>query len=155
MEHNVTCGWFFGPEGVVDITPLYHLHTHHASHLTSLNNLSCTLQLEVNFCFDNLEKLNIHIYRHTAHLFLLVQLAMQPRWLKAQCQEESGFAGRSKLTRSPTHGSPLSLTGEPSAPCFVNLVSRPLILCLLTVSQICHGHRFTDNIYMINSVGQF
>merc|ERR1719341_969165 len=48
MEHNVTCGWFFGPEGVVDIAPLYHLHTHHASHLTSLNNLSCTFQLEAD-----------------------------------------------------------------------------------------------------------
>ena len=49
MEHDVTCGSFFGPEGWVDITPLYHLNSHHATHLTNYNNLSCTLQLEVKW----------------------------------------------------------------------------------------------------------
>ena len=49
MENAVTCGWFFGAEGVVDITPLYHLNSHHATHLTNYTNLSCTLQLEVKY----------------------------------------------------------------------------------------------------------
>ena len=62
MESAVTCGWFFGAEGVVDITPLYHLNSHHATHLTNYTNLSCTLQLEVKY-YNNFLKNNLYAFK--------------------------------------------------------------------------------------------
>ena len=40
-EGYLTCAWFFGPQGMVDISPLYHDEHHHLIILRSYSNLAC------------------------------------------------------------------------------------------------------------------